>query len=107
MESCIQSAIVSSACLMCGGRAEKMHRPLFHRGTFCPRCCPACAPRPVAAPAAAASGAAPRAGATVPRGATQWTDAGWGPRSDDPWYRDDERREVRPRWVPQRPHWFR
>ena len=92
MESCIQSALVNSACLMCGGRAEKMHRPLFHRGSFCPRCCPACAPKVAAAPVSAA--VAPAPGGTVAHGAKQWTDAGWGPRSNDPWYRDDERREL-------------
>lgn len=31
MEPCIQSAAVTSACLICGGRTEKMHRPMFHR----------------------------------------------------------------------------
>lgn len=108
MERCIQSAAVTSACLMCGARAEKMHRPMFHRGSFCPRCCPVCAPKPVAgpSPAMAPLGAAPLAGAAA-QGATQWKDDGWGPRAGDPFYHDRERHATRPRWVPRRPYWFR
>ena len=107
MEPCIQSAAVTSACLICGGRAEKMHRPVFHRGSFCPRCCPVCAPKLVGAQSRASSPPATRPTQSAAEGATQWKDAGWGPRADDPFYHDRERHDRRPRWVPHRPHWFR
>jgi hypothetical protein len=41
------------------------------------------------------------------RGATQWKDAGWGHRPDDPWVHDRDRHQSRPRWIPSRPNWFR
>jgi hypothetical protein len=110
MERCVQSAAVTSPCLMCGSRAEKMHRPMFHRGTFCPRCCPVCAP--TGGPRNIQSSQALRTLPAHPanpsgQGATQWQDAGWGPRADDPWYHDGERRDPQPRWAPPRPHWFK
>jgi hypothetical protein len=40
MEPCIQSANVTSPCLTCGGRAKKVHRPLFHRGNLLPAMLP-------------------------------------------------------------------
>jgi hypothetical protein len=43
MEPCVQSLTLSGPCILCGGRAQKMHRPLFRRGSFCPSCCPVCA----------------------------------------------------------------
>jgi hypothetical protein len=102
MEPCVQSVTMSGRCMVCGGRAEKMHRPLFHRGSFCPRCCPVC----VLKPAVAAAAPAPRPVKPAVEGATQWKDGGWGPHPDDPWYRD-ERYDPRPRWVPRRPKWFK
>jgi hypothetical protein len=107
MEPCIQSANVTSPCLMCGGRAEKMHRPMFHRGTFCPRCCVVCAPRAASAPTTTTAAPAPRPARPAAQGGTQWKDAGWGPRPDDPFYHDRERHAPHSRWVPRRPHWFR
>jgi hypothetical protein len=112
MERCVQSAAVNSPCLMCGGRAEKMHRPMFHRGSFCPRCCPVCA---VAAVPAAANVATdvplPRPATPLAQGRSQWADDGWGPRRDangqciDPWYRDSRPLREPERWVPRR-EWF-
>ena len=114
MERCIQSANISSPCLMCGTRVEKMHRPMFHRGSFCPRCCPVCVPAAAAAAvsatvpeAVAAIGLVPRTAKSPAQGATQWKDGGWGPRADDPWYHDRERRDSRPSWIPPRPNWFK
>ena len=112
MVPCIQSAVVTSPCLMCGGRAEKMHRPMFHRGSFCPRCCPVCVPAMVSAATPAPSTAvAPRPARPLLSGRSQWADGGWGPRLDangrhvDPWYRDTRpHREPEP-WVPHR-DWF-
>lgn len=110
MEPCIQSANVTSPCLICGELAEKMHRPMFHRGTFCPRCCVVCAPK-----MAPAAGIAPVANSTVAtqnragptaQGATQWKDDGWGPRPADPFYDDRERNTPHSRWVPRRLRWF-
>ena len=111
MEPCIQSANVTSPCLACGGRAEKMHRPMFHRGTFCPRCCPVCAPK--TAPAVSivttldTAVATQRPSRMTAQGATQWKDAGWGPRPADPFYHDRERHTPHSRWVPRRLQWFR
>ena len=105
MERCVQSAAVNSPCLMCGGRAEKMHRPMFHRGSFCPRCCPVCAP--TAHPATPA----PERVTPAVGGLSQWADDGWGPRRDvkgryvDPWYRDTRPHREPVRWVPRR-EWF-
>ncbi len=105
MGACIQSESLSGPCVTCGGRAKKMHRPLFHRGSFCPRCCPVCAAK--AAPAAAT----PPESSVTEQGATQWKDGGWGPRRDtrgrcvDPWYRDERR--FPPPWIPRRPNWFK
>jgi len=110
MERCIQSAEVTGACLMCGGRAEKMHRPMFHRGSFCPRCCPVCTA--AAAPATnAAAVSASRPAAPSAKGRSQWADDGWGPRRDangqylDPWYRDARPHREPERWAPRR-EWF-
>jgi hypothetical protein len=101
MEPCIQSANITGACLMCGGRAEKMHQPMFHRGIFCPRCCVVCAPK--TASAATVATASNMALATqsparlAAQGATQWKDDGWGPRADDPFYHD---RQAAPATLP-------
>ena len=92
MEPCVQSASLSGPCIECGGRAEKMHRPLFRRGSFCPRCCPVCAGQPAAARRHTSESEARRL-----QGATQGKDGGWGPGRDargrciDPWYRDERR----------------
>lgn len=102
MEPCVKLAAVSGVCVMCGRQTEKMHRPLFHRGSFCPLCCPVCARKPVKA-----STAAPRQANPEAQGTSQWKDGGWGPHPDDPWYREDERRDSALRWVPARPKWFR
>ena len=106
-----QSANVTSPCLTCGGRAKKMHRPLFHRGTFCPRCCPVCAPKTAPAVGIATTlntaVATQRPARRTAEGATQWKDAGWGHRPNDPWYHDRDRHQSRPRWIPSRPRWFR
>jgi len=106
MERCVQSAAVNSPCLMCGGRAEKMHRPMFHRGSFCPRCCPVCTPTARPAVSVAPERVTPAVG-----GLSQWADDGWGPRRDakgrcvDPWYRDTRPHREPARWVPRR-EWF-
>jgi hypothetical protein len=118
MGHCVQSAVANAACRMCGGRAEKMHQPVFHSGSFCPRCCPVCGSKAAATraqPLAVATLRGVVAAATVKRaerqpsaqGATQWKDAGWGHHPDDPWYHDRDRYQSRPRWVPSRPRWFR
>ena len=109
MEHCIQSANILSPCLMCGGRAEKMHRPMFHRGSFCARCCPVCSRTASAEPAAVRTviGFVPRPATQAAQGATQWKDGGWGPRLNDPWYHDRERHESRRPWVPPRANWFK
>ena len=114
MAHCVQSGIVTAACSNCGGRAEKMHQPVFHRGVFCPKCCPVCgknAAPPQPAPPAPLRGvvvaAAKRSQTPAPaRGTSQFQDAGWGHRPNDPWAHDRARHES-PRWVPARPHWFR
>ena len=112
MERCVQSAAVNSPCLMCGGRAEKMHRPMFHRGSFCPRCCPVCAPAAVPAAANVATDVPlPRPATPLAQARSQWADDGWGPRRDvkgryvDPWYRDTRPHREPVRWVPRR-EWF-
>src|SRR5271157_2436277 len=46
MEPCAQSVNMSGPCVMCGGRAERMHRLLLRRGSFSPSCCPVCASKP-------------------------------------------------------------
>jgi hypothetical protein len=110
MEQSIQSANITSPCLMCGARAEKMHRPMFHRGSFCPRCCPVCAQTDhtsAAAPPPTTTGIVPRPAKPAAQGASQWKDGGWEPHADAPFYHDRERHETQPRWVPRRPHWFR
>jgi len=121
MAHCVQSATVKSACQRCGGRAEKMHQPVFVRGTFCPKCCPACrqeaanAPAPTGSPQRVVVRTAVRrrdrptqANAQPARGATQWIDAGWGHRPDDPWVHDRDRHAPEgSRWIPRRPDWFR
>jgi hypothetical protein len=105
MEPCVQSTSLSGPCLLCGCRAQKMHRPLFRRGSFCPRCCPVCAVK------AAAAAATPPASEPPAQGATQGKEGGWGPGRDargrciDPWYRDERR--FPPPWIPRRPHWFK
>jgi len=112
MEACIQSAAVTGACLMCGGRSEKMHRPMFQRGSFCARCCPVCK---VAATATAVSAATdtplPHPTTPLAEGRSQWADDGWGPRQDDhgryvdPWYRDTRPLHEPDGWIPRR-EWF-
>ena len=105
MEACVQSGKVSRQCARCGRKAEKMHRPLFHRGVFCSCCCPVCAnePNPPLA--------SPLKNVLAEHSTTQWKDGGWGPRRDargkyvDPWYRDE--RQLPPRWIPRRPGWFK
>jgi hypothetical protein len=94
-----------------------MHQPVFVRGMFCPRCCPVCGPKATApqaaAPAkplrrvAASAGVKRREQPVAAQGATQWKDAGWGHRPNDPWYHDRDRHQPRPRWIPSRPRWFR
>jgi hypothetical protein len=114
MPHCVQSGIVTAACDSCGGRAEKMHQPVFHRGTFCPRCCPACGENAVKsaltpAPLRGVIAAAPlkrREPESEDRG-SQWKDDGWGHRPNDPWVHDRDRQQPRPKWVPVRPHWLR
>ena len=104
-----QSANVTSPCLTCGGRAKKMHRPLFHRGTFCPRCCPVCAQKMSLATGIGTAWSTDVARESPARmtgkAATQWRDAGWGPRPADPSYHDRERHTPRSRWMPRR-RWF-
>src|SRR5580658_6185871 len=101
MEPCIQSANVTSPCLTCGGRAKKLHRPLFHRGTFCPRCCPVCAQKMSLATGIGTAWSTDVARESPARmtgkAATQWRDAGWGPRPADPSYHDRERHTPRSR----------
>ena len=98
MEPCVQSVNLPGPCATCGRRAKEMHRPLFRRGSFCPRCCPACA-------AKAAPVAAPPSESEAP------AEGEWGPRRDargrcvDPWYRDERR--FPPPWIPRRPNWFK
>ena len=114
MPQCIQSAAVTGTCRSCGAREETMHRPVFGRGTFCSRCCPVCVFQKVATsepakaplPTARILGVRPANTAEAVLG-SQWKDAGWGPRADDPWYHDREQRDAPPRWVPRRPHWFK
>jgi len=114
MAHCVQTTIVDAQCANCGGRAEKMHQPVFQRGTYCLNCCPACKTK-AAAPAQpppklrGVVPAAPMARRDQPsaRGATQWKDAGWGHHPEDPWVHDRDRHEARPRWIPARPNWFR
>ncbi|HUA57934.1 MAG TPA: hypothetical protein VML19_04220 [Verrucomicrobiae bacterium] len=109
---------MKTPCEKCGQRAEKMHTLVFTRGTFCPACCPMCAGKPEqpTAPAQAPRGVVPRPAARRPqqaapaatRGGSQWIDAGWGHRPDDPWTHDRDRHSSdRPRWIPRRPDWFR
>ena len=120
MGHCVQTGIVNATCQNCGGRAEKMHQPVFHRGTFCPRCCPVCGEKaaataakvPLQPPAplrgvVAAARVKQREQPEAAQGATQWRDAGWGHHPDDPWYHDRDRHQPPPRWIPSRPHWFR
>ena len=122
MAHCVQSATAKTACQRCGGRAEKMHQPVFVRGTFCLKCCPVCkqetaeaqAPGPspqgvVARPAARRRERQTAQADTQPaRGATQWIDAGWGHRPDDPWIHDRDRHAPEgSNWIPRRPNWFR
>jgi len=105
MEACVQSSSLTGSCLTCGGRAPKMHRPVFERGSFCPRCCPVCARRPNP------TAAIPQHADVPAQGATQLKDGEWGPRRDatgryvDPWYRDERR--FPPPWIPRRPNWFK
>jgi len=118
MGHCVQTAIVKAPCQSCGGRAEKMHQPVFVRGTFCPKCCPVCGAEatamakatPAPAPLRGVVAVAPvrkREAAAPTQGATQWKDAGWGHRPDDPWVHDRDRHGAnRPRWIPSRPGWF-
>jgi hypothetical protein len=114
-EDCERSSTVDAACRMCGGRAEKMHQPVFHRGSFCPRCCPICSSKTAAAaPKISASTLGRHPGVVASqrterppgRGASQWKHLGWGPRSDAPCYRDDRWSNRRPVWVAP-PNWFR
>ena len=114
MAHCVQTTIVDAPCASCGGRAEKMHQPIFQRGTYCPKCCPACKTKDDAPPKPAPKlrGVVPAAAVArrdqpAARGATQWKDAGWGHRPDDPWVHDRDRHQSRPRWIPSRPNWFR
>jgi hypothetical protein len=115
MAHCVQSGIVTAACTACGGRAEKMHQPVFHRGTFCPKCCPVCGENAVAAPPTqqaplrgVVSASAVKRRPTAPtQGTSQFRDDGWGHRPNDPWVHDRERhQQSNPRWVPLRPNWF-
>jgi len=99
MEPCVQSITMSGACSMCGGRAQKMHRPMFRRGLFCPRCCPGCADQPPSAVATPSETEAP----TLAAGERK--EGRWGPHPNDPWYRDQRR--YPPPWMPRRPHWFK
>ena len=113
MPHCVQSGIVTAACSSCGGRAEKMHQPVFHRGTFCPRCCPACgenAVKQAQTPLRGVIAVAPLKRREQPAsegGGSQWKDDGWGHRPNDPWVHDRDRKQPRPRWVPLRPNWLR
>jgi hypothetical protein len=101
MEPCVQSPSLTGPCAGCGARGKEMHRPLFRRGSYCPRCCPVCAAKPAPAPAT------PLAKDVAAEGTTQWKDEGWGPFRDargrciDPWYRDERR--FPPPWIPRRP----
>jgi len=99
MEPCIQSITMSGPCVTCGGRAQKMHRPMFRRGTFCPRCCPVCAGQPASAAATPSEVEAPA------QDASEQKEGQWGPHPNDPWYRDERR--YPPPWIPRRPHWFK
>ena len=120
MAHCVQSATTKAACQRCGGRAEKMHQPVFVRGTFCPKCCPVCRQETAQAPGASPQGVVARpavrrrelpaaeTNAQPTRGATQWIDVGWGHRPDDPWIHDRDRHAPEgSRWIPRRPDWFR
>ena len=90
MKVCIESIGDTAVCLACGVCPEKIHRPLFKRGSFCPACCPVCA---VATLAPAAHAAA---------GTSAYVEAG---RSSDPWYRDT-RQDAPPPFIPQRRDWI-
>ncbi len=90
-----------------------MHQPVFHRGTFCPKCCPVCgenAPTPQPAPQVPLRGvlAAKRSERPPPvRGTSQFHDYGWGHRPNDPWVHDrDRQQQSSPKWIPARPNWF-
>jgi len=98
MEPCVQSITMSGPCVICGGRAQKMHRPTFRRGSFCPSCCPACADQPASVAATPSEAEAPTQDASEQREGRS------GPNPDDPSYRDERR--YSPSWVPRRPHWF-
>ena len=111
MGHCVQSATVKGPCQQCGGYAEKMHTPIFARGTYCPKCCPVCSAKPEqsSAPAPPPRGLVsrpPQRASTPARTGSQWLDAGWGHRPDDPWIHDRDRHAPEP-WVPRRPDWLR
>ncbi len=99
MEPCVQSGALSGPCLLCGGRAQNMHRPLSRRGSFCPRCCPVCAGHPASALVTPTKAHAPA------QDASERKEGRWGPHPNDPWYRDERR--YPPPWIPRRPHWFK
>lgn len=105
MERCIQSAIVSSPCLMCGGRAEKVHLALVPSRSVLPTPLSG-----LCAEATADSGSSRTPHRAMPscRGRVRHNRRTvLGPHPDDPWYRDGERREVRPPLVPRIPIWFK
>lgn len=112
MGHCVQSTTAKSSCQACGGRAEKMHQPVFVRGTFCPKCCPVCGVKAAQVAAIQTSQAKPR-GVVLKRapapaqanGGSQWKSMGWGHSPDDPWTHDRDRHAATKRWVPLR-KWF-
>jgi hypothetical protein len=99
MEPCVQSITMNGPCVMCGGRAQKMHRPMFRRGSFCPRCCPVCKGQPASAAVTPPEAEAPT------QDTSELKEGRWGPNPNDPWYRDERR--YPPPWIPRRPHWFK
>jgi hypothetical protein len=82
------TVVVTAACTACGGHAEKMHQPVFHRGTFRPKCCPVCGENaPATQPTqqaplrgVVAASAVRRRAATPTQGTSQFRDDGWGHR---------------------------
>jgi hypothetical protein len=117
MGHCVRTTIVNADCKSCGGRAERMHQPVFVRGVYCPKCCPVCGAKATATaqavpPPLRGVVAAPVRKSMQPAvaatGATQWKDDGWGHRPDDPWAHDRVRhQQSTTQWIPPRPKWFR
>jgi len=118
--ACIETAAIDKPCSRCGGRAERMHSPIFRRGVYCSaRCCPVCSPTPEPLPREPTLGPRPpEPPRPLPKRmapGSSFLDLGFGPdRRNDPWYRDgpEDRaaRSLRPpdRWLPRMPPgWLR